>query len=111
MGEGAAVRRPGRSAGAPRATRGRCLAGLLAAVVVAACTGPPSAPSARPAAGQSGGVLSGHARTAASRLRPLAAAVRACGPLLAFAPGTAAEIMAGQLTIRPWPAVTIDPHR
>jgi len=28
-----------------------------------------------------------------------------------FAPGTAAEIMAGRLTISPWPAVTIDPHR
>lgn len=28
-----------------------------------------------------------------------------------FPPGTASEIMAGRLTIAPWPAVTIDPHR
>jgi hypothetical protein len=52
-------------------------------------------------------VLSGHARAAASR-PPLTAAVRACGPLPAFAPRTAAEILAGRLTISPWPAVTID---
>jgi hypothetical protein len=43
--------------------------------------------------------------------RPLTAAARVCGPLPAFAPGTAAEIMAGRLTISPWPAVTIDPRR
>jgi len=36
---------------------------------------------------------------------------RACGPLPAFAPGTAAEILAGRLTISPWPAVRIDPPR
>jgi hypothetical protein len=34
---------------------------------------------------------------------------RACGPLPAFAPETAAEILAG-LTISPWPAVRIDPR-
>jgi Heparinase II/III-like protein len=43
--------------------------------------------------------------------QPLTAAAKACGPLPAFSAGTAAEIMAGRLTIPPWPAVTIDPHR
>ena len=43
--------------------------------------------------------------------RPDAADVRACGALPGFAPGTATEIMAGQLTIAPFKAVTIDPAR
>jgi len=36
---------------------------------------------------------------------------RACGPLPSFPAGTANEIMAGRLTIAPFRAVTIDPHR
>jgi hypothetical protein len=44
---------PGHSAGAPRTTQGRCLAGVLAVVVVAACTGPPSVSPAGPAAASS----------------------------------------------------------
>lgn len=39
------------------------------------------------------------------------AAARACGPLPAFDQAAADEIMAGRLTIAPWPAVTIDPRR
>ncbi|MBV9383625.1 MAG: heparinase II/III family protein, partial [Streptosporangiaceae bacterium] len=38
-------------------------------------------------------------------------AARACGTLPSFPPGYADEIMAGRLTIAPWPTVTIDPHR
>jgi Heparinase II/III-like protein len=39
------------------------------------------------------------------------AAARACGALPRFDPATADEIMAGRLTIAPFPAVTIDPRR
>jgi hypothetical protein len=39
------------------------------------------------------------------------AAARACGGLPRFSPATADEIMAGQLTIAPFPAVTVDPKR
>ena len=109
--EGEAVRGPGHSAGVPRTRQGRRLAGLLAVVVMAACTGPPSVSSVRLAAGRPDAVLRGHVGAAASRPQPSAAAARACGPLSAFAPGASAEIMAGRLTISPWPAVTIDPHR
>ena len=38
-------------------------------------------------------------------------AARACGPLPRFDKAVADEIMAGRLTIAPWPAVTIDPHQ
>jgi hypothetical protein len=38
-------------------------------------------------------------------------AARACGQLPGFSKAAADEIMAGQLTIAPWPAVTVDPHR
>ena len=41
----------------------------------------------------------------------VSAAARACGPLPAFNKAAADEIMAGKLTIAPWPAVTIDPNR
>jgi Heparinase II/III-like protein len=43
--------------------------------------------------------------------RPDAADIRACGNLASFPPGTAAQIMAGRLTIAPFRAVTIDPGR
>jgi hypothetical protein len=39
------------------------------------------------------------------------AAARACGALPRFNPATADEIMAGRLTIAPFAAITIDPHR
>ena len=39
------------------------------------------------------------------------AAARACGALPRFNAATADEILAGRLTIAPFPAVTIDPHR
>ena len=39
------------------------------------------------------------------------AAAQACGALPTFNAATADEIMAGRLTIAPFPAVTIDPHR
>ena len=42
---------------------------------------------------------------------PFAAAARACGALPTFNAATANEIMAGRLTIAPFPAVTIDPHQ
>jgi Heparinase II/III-like protein len=96
--------------GVPRRECGRCLRGLLAVIVLAGCTGAPSVSSAGPAAGRSGPVRPDATRSAAPRPQPLTAADKACGPLPAFASGAAAEIMAGQLTISPWPAVTIDPH-
>jgi hypothetical protein len=80
-------------------------------IVLAGCTGAPSMSSSGPAAGRSGPARPDATRSAAPRPRPLTAAARACGPLPSFAPGTAAEIMAGRLTISPWPTVTIDPHR
>jgi hypothetical protein len=55
-------------------------------------------------------VRSGGTRAGALRPRPLTAAEKACGPLPVLTPGTAAEIMAGRLTISPWPPVTIDPR-
>ncbi len=42
---------------------------------------------------------------------PSPADARACGGLAWFPAGTAGEIMAGKLTIAPFPAVTIDPDR
>jgi hypothetical protein len=42
---------------------------------------------------------------------PNAADARACGNLPRFPAGTAAEIMAGRLTIAPFQGVTIDPNR
>jgi hypothetical protein len=96
--------------GVPRRECGRCLRGLLAVIVLAGCTGAPSVSSAGPAAGRTGPVRPDATRSAAPRPQPLTAADKACGPLPAFASGAAGEIMAGQLTISPWPAVTIDPH-
>jgi Heparinase II/III-like protein len=60
--------------------------------------------------GRSGDGRTGKTRSAAVRPQPLTAAAKACGPMPAFASGTADELMAGRLTISPWPAVTIDPH-
>ena len=51
------------------------------------------------------------ATAAPSPEAPDAADARACGGLPGFATGTAGEIMAGQLTIAPFRAVTIDPDR
>jgi hypothetical protein len=48
---------------------------------------------------------------AGPQARPAAADARACGPLPSFPAGTADQLMAGRLTIAPFPAVTIDPHR
>jgi Heparinase II/III-like protein len=44
-------------------------------------------------------------------MSPASADARACGPLPRFAAGTAAQIMAGRLTIAPFKAVTIDPGK
>jgi hypothetical protein len=90
----------------PRA-RGRRLPGLLAVIVLAGCAAAPSLPAG---VGWSGTVPQGDARLIAST-QPLTAAAKACGRLPAFSARTAAEIMAGRLTISPWHAVTIDPHR
>jgi hypothetical protein len=53
------------------------------------------------------GAMPAAARPAA----PSPADVKACGGLSSFPAGTASQIMAGQLTIAPFQAVTIDPHR
>jgi hypothetical protein len=42
---------------------------------------------------------------------PASPAARACGGLPAFSAATAGEIMAGQLTIAPFPTATVDPNR
>ena len=47
----------------------------------------------------------------ASRSAAPSPAARACGPLPGFDQAAADELMAGRLTIAPFPAVTIDPHR
>ena len=47
----------------------------------------------------------------ASRSAPPSPAARACGPLPGFDKAAADEIMAGRLTMAPWPAVTVDPHK
>ena len=47
----------------------------------------------------------------ASRSAAPSAAARACGPLPGFDKAAADGLMAGRLTIAPFPAVTIDPHR
>jgi len=52
-----------------------------------------------------------HPRPSPAATKPLTADARACGPLPSFPPGTADEIMAGRLTIAPFPTVTVDPDR
>jgi Heparinase II/III-like protein len=49
--------------------------------------------------------------TAADRAVVADPAAQACGGLPAFAVATADEIMAGKLTISPFPTATIDPHQ
>jgi Heparinase II/III-like protein len=48
---------------------------------------------------------------ATSSSPPASGAARACGGLPQFNAATADEIMAGRLTVAPFPAVTIDPNR
>jgi hypothetical protein len=56
--------------------------------------------------------LAGPAAQAGTRAAvPSPADAKACGPLPSFPAGTANQIMAGRLTIAPFPAVTIDPNR
>jgi Heparinase II/III-like protein len=103
-----AVRLPGHSAAAPRRPL-CCLAGvvgLLVLIAVAGCTARP-APH-RPAAARTG---ASHVIRPGSARRPLTAAEKACGSLPSFPRDFAEQIMAGRLTIAPWPMVTIDPRR
>jgi hypothetical protein len=87
-----------------------CLAGLLALAVLDGCSGAPVHHAARP---ERTATRAAHPRRRArtSPPRPLSADARACGSMLSFAPGTANEIMAGQLTLASFPPVTIDPDR
>jgi hypothetical protein len=58
------------------------------------------------------GAMPAGARSAPARSAvPSPADVKACGGLSSFPAGTASQIMAGQLTIAPFGAVIIDPHR
>jgi Heparinase II/III-like protein len=86
------------------------LASLLVATLLASCTG---SPAARPTALSR--PPSAHARLASRGEshpnKPSPADAKACGQMNSFPRGTADEIMAGRLTIAPFPAVTIDPHR
>ena len=82
--------RPARTAPAPVRPRPPIVVPQLAAV-------PPAGPLADPGP--------------AVRSSPASAAARACGELPRFSAATADEIMAGRLTIAPFPAVAIDPHQ
>ena len=91
-----------------------CVAGVIALTAAAGCSGSPGAHVvARPASARAS------AASTRSRSAPARAAragnespdARACGGLASFPAGTADEIRAGQLTIAPFPAVTIDPDR
>lgn len=81
-----------------------CATALLAASCTAAHGTVPSAPR-RVLATARGAALP------ASGSAPPSPAARACGPLPGFDKAAADELMAGRLTIAPFPAVTIDPHR
>ncbi len=81
-----------------------CATALLAASCTAAHGTVPSAPR-RVLATARGAALP------ASGSAPPSPAARACGPLQGFDKAAADELMAGRLTIAPFPAVTIDPHR
>ncbi len=96
------------------------LAGLLAVLgAVPACTAPSTpgpgstaadSPVASPAAGPPASrVASPAGRQPASR--PANPAAKACGGLPRFDKSAADEIMAGKLTIPPFPAATVDPGR
>jgi hypothetical protein len=73
------------------------LAGLLILTAAAGWTATPASAGSAPAGSAPAG--------------PQTADARACGPLPSFPAGTADQIMAGRLTIAPFGAVTIDPHR
>ncbi len=91
-------------------------AGIIAAFAPAGWSAPTGKYSARIAlsatpgapATAAAGVLAAAASTA---IKPDPADARACGSMPAFPAGTVAQIMAGQLTIAPFKAVTIDPGR
>jgi hypothetical protein len=92
--------RPRPAAVAPQLAAPRLAVPQLAAVPTTApqpTAPPPSAPSADPAP--------------AAPSSPSSGAARACGGLPRFDAATAGEIMAGQLTIAPFAAVTIDPNQ
>jgi Heparinase II/III-like protein len=69
-----------------------------AAALLASCTGVGPAAS-RPAT------------VAKAPQAPVSPAERACGTLPAFSAATANEIMDGQVTFAPWPAVVVDPNQ
>jgi hypothetical protein len=87
------------------------VAGMLILTAAAGCVGVPA--RATPA--------STHTQVALTRPEPTRAPARttapqssdakACGSMTTFPAGTADEIMAGQLTIAPFPPVTVDPQR
>jgi Heparinase II/III-like protein len=107
------ARQSGQQAAAPPRAWSGWLAGLAAILFLAACTGPRT-PAVRPSSVTPTRHVStqpGATAPAASGSTRLSAAARACGTLPTFPAGTASEIMAGRLTIAPWPAVTIDPRR
>jgi Heparinase II/III-like protein len=81
-----------------------CVASAIALAAVAGCSGTTASHPATT-------VRASHPRPERARSRPLSADARACGSLPSFPSGTADEIMAGQVTIAPFPAVTVDPGR
>jgi hypothetical protein len=88
------------------------VAGTAAASALAAAGGPDAAPAARSAA-PARATASLTARKAGTGTTASPAA-RACGEMPSYTAATAAEdseIMAGKVTLSPFPVATIDPHR
>ena len=97
---------------APQLVVPQVVAAQLAAVP---STGPPAtqAPATQAPAAPSSPAASSLSTSSLSpsSSSPATGAARACGGLPRFNPATADEIMAGQLTIAPFAAVTIDPNQ
>jgi hypothetical protein len=91
-----------------------CAGGAIAAGIARGPTPAASEPAGRVATARSSGTgRAADAPVASRHLTPPPAspAARACGGLPRFSAGAAGEIMAGQLTIAPFPVATVDPRR
>jgi hypothetical protein len=92
----------------------------VALILAAAAAGCSPAPATSATSATSAAAHAKHATAAANPAvrrtsaraapRPVSPDAKACGSLPSFPAGTAAQIMAGRLTIAPFKAVTVDPH-
>jgi hypothetical protein len=85
---------------------------LILAVAAAGCSPAPAAPAAVRSRHPAPAARPAARRTASpsTAIAPDPADAKACGSLPSFPAGTAAQIMAGRLTIAPFKAVTVDPN-